>query len=148
MIRTKYLHKVFLSAGLSAALSTTLSCSGNDEDTAEKRALLFAQNYFNLRYRQAATLCTEGSAKWIEYRAANIRQEDLDVLNAQADSASCDVDDIEDNDDSSATATIIARNFLRCDSIGKKATMCKEATYKVGMRRVDGRWMVDLRSPL
>lgn len=147
MIRTKYLHKIFLAAGLTVALSSTLSCSRNDEDTAEKRALRFAQNYFNLRYRQAATLCTEGSAKWIEYRAANIRQEDLDVLNAQADSASCDIDDITDDADS-ATATIIVRNFLRCDSIGKKGTMCKEAKYKVGMRRVDEKWMVDLKSPL
>lgn len=147
MIQTKYLHKIFLAAGLSVALSSTLSCSRNDEDTAEKRALRFAQNYFNLRYRQAATLCTEGSAKWIEYRAANIRQEDLDVLNAQADSASCDIDDITDDADS-ATATIIVKNFLRCDSIGKKGTMCKEAKYKVGMRRVDEKWMVDLKSPL
>ena len=141
------MHKIFLAAGLTVALSSTLSCSRNDEDTAEKRALRFAQNYFNLRYRQAATLCTEGSAKWIEYRAANIRQEDLDVLNAQADSASCDIDDITDDADS-ATATIIVRNFLRCDSIGKKGTMCKEAKYKVGMRRVDEKWMVDLKSPL
>ena len=147
MIQTKYLHKIFLAAGLSVALSSTLSCSRNDEDTAEKRALRFAQNYFNLRYRQAATLCTEGSAKWIEYRAANIRQEDLDVLNAQADSASCDIDDITD-DAESATATIIVKNFLRCDSIGKKGTMCKEAKYKVEMRRVDEKWMVDLKSPL
>lgn len=147
MIRTKYLHKIFLAAGLTVALSSTLSCSRNDEDTAEKRALRFAQNYFNLRYRQAATLCTEGSAKWIEYRAANIRQEDLDVLNAQSDSASCDIDDITDDADS-ATATIIVRNFLRCDSIGKKGTMCKEAKYKVEMRRVDEKWMVDLKSPL
>lgn len=147
MIQTKYLHKIFLAAGLSVALSSTLSCSRNDEDTAEKHALRFAQNYFNLRYRQAATLCTEGSAKWIEYRAANIRQEDLDVLNAQADSASCDIDDITDDADS-ATATIIVKNFLRCDSIGKKGTMCKEAKYKVEMRRVDEKWMVDLKSPL
>ena len=135
MIHTKYLQKTFLAVGLTLAFVSTVSCSGNDEDTAEKRALQFAQNYFNLRYRQAASLCTKGSEKWIEYRAANIRQEDLDVLNAQ-------------DDDDSATATIVVKNFLRCDSIGKKGYMCNEATYKVEMRKVDEKWMIDLKSPL
>lgn len=147
MIHTKYLQKTFLAAGLTLAFVSTVSCSGNDEDTAEKRALQFAQNYFNLRYRQAASLCTKGSEKWIEYRAANIRQEDLDVLNAQADSAYCDIDNVSDDDDS-ATATIVVKNFLRCDSIGKKGYMCNEATYKVEMRKVDEKWMIDLKSPL
>ena len=110
MIHTKYLQKTFLAVGLTLAFVSTVSCSGNDEDTAEKRALQFAQNYFNLRYRQAASLCTKGSEKWIEYRAANIRQEDLDVLNAQADSAYCDIDDVSDDDDS-ATATIVVKNL-------------------------------------
>ena len=142
MIHTKYLQKTFLAVGLTLAFVSTVSCSGT-----EKRALQFAQNYFNLRYRQAASLCTKGSEKWIEYRAANIRQEDLDVLNAQADSAYCDIDDVSDDDDS-ATATIVVKNFLRCDSIGKKGYMCNEATYKVEMRKVDEKWMIDLKSPL
>lgn len=123
------------------------SCFHEDEDTVEKRAVAFAQNYFNLRFRQASTLCTDASAKWISYRASNISQADLDVLDAQTDTATCEVEDISDDDDT-ATVTVTVRNFLRCDSIGKAGNMCREARFSLPMRRIGEKWFVDINKPL
>ena len=128
-------------------LAAILSCSYKDENAAEQRAKQFAQNYFNLRFKQASTLCTESSTKWIRYRAANISQEDLDVLNSQNDTAACDIDDISD-DGSYAKATITVKNFLRCDSIGKKGIICKEARFDLTMKKIGDNWRIDLKRPL
>ena len=55
--------------------------------------MAFAQNYVNLRYKQSLPLCTENAKKWIVFRATNITQEDVDVINAQTEIAhACVVD--------------------------------------------------------
>lgn len=125
----------------------SMSCNSRDEDAAEERAVQFAQNYFNLRFKQAASFCTKDSEKWIKYRAANIRQEDIDVVNAQSDTAVCNIEDVS-GDDNSATVTISVNNFLRSDSIGKEGHMCKEAKYSVAMQKVGDTWLVHLEQPL
>lgn len=89
----------YIFAFMGLFVSLLLSCSDKDANTAEERALAFAQNYFNLRYKQSLTLCTENAKKWIVFRATNITQEDVDVINAQTDTAECEIDDVELNDD-------------------------------------------------
>ena len=69
----------YIFACMGLFVSLLLSCSDKDANTAEERALTFAQNYFNLRYKQSLTLCTENAKKWIVFRATNITQEDVDV---------------------------------------------------------------------
>ena len=49
----------YIFAFMGLFVSLLLSCSDKDANTAEERALAFAQNYFNLRYKQSLTLCTE-----------------------------------------------------------------------------------------
>ena len=123
------------------------ACSSKDENAAEERMMAFAQRYFNLRYKQAATYCTEGSLKWLKYRAANINQYDLDFLNSQPDSAVCTIDDFSYETDS-AKARISVKNFLKSDSVGKRGVIIDEQSFNIPMRRVGDEWLVQLDSLL
>ena len=118
---------------LFAGVLLMLSCSYREEKAIEQSVVGFAQNYFNLRYQKALNACTPESEKWVRFKATNIAQEDVDVYNSKRDTAECDVESI-DLDDDKATAIVEVRNFLNCDSIGKPATIEK--------------WMVDVQSPI
>ena len=129
------------------AIATMLSCSYEDENAAEQRAKQFAQNYFNLRFKQASTLCTKSSEKWIRYHAANINKKDIEALNSQTDTATCDINDINDNGNA-AEIIVTVKNFLSCDSIGKNGVITKEARFRLNMKKIGGTWYVDLNKPL
>lgn len=130
-------------AATCAAVAVISACSYEDENMAEKRARQFAQDYFNLRYVEAARYCTEESVRWVKYRASNITQSDLDVLNSQSDTATCEVDDIS-YDDTSANVKMVVKNFLSCDSIGKNGVMCKERQFMLPMIKKGDSWFVQL----
>lgn len=147
MDKKSRITRAALVAIAASAFIAMQSCSYKDENAAEERARQFAQSYFNLRFGQAAGLCTENSVKWIKYHASNISQDDIDVLDSQTDTAVCEIDDIDDSDDS-ATVSMTVRNFLRCDSIGKRGRMCEEANFQIAMRKVGDKWLVDLAGPL
>ena len=141
------LHTLYIVATACMAIATMPSCSYGDENAAEQRAKQFAQNYFNLRFKLASTLCTENSEKWIRYHAANINQKDLDALNSQTDTAICDINDINDNGNT-AEVIITVKNFLSCDSIGKNGVINKEAHFRLNMKKTGDTWYVDLNRPL
>lgn len=123
------------------------ACSLKDDAAVETCAKSFGQNYFNLRLQQASGLCTDRSYKWIEFYASNISQGDVDVLNAQTDSALCDIDDI-DIDGDSARVKMTVRNFLLCDSIGRPGRMCKQGKCRLTLRKEGETWKVDLDGPV
>lgn len=85
--------------------------------------------------------------KWVRFKATNITQEDVDVYNSKRDTAECDVESI-DLDDDKATAIVEVRNFLSCDSIGKPATICPNAKFKLELKKQGEKWMVDVQSPI
>lgn len=88
-------HNWFGVVGLLIALLLMGSCSYSEERAIELSAVSFAQKYFNLHYCQALSECTPESEKWVRLKASNITQEDLDILNTQADSATCTVELVE-----------------------------------------------------
>lgn len=146
--KSKAIHTKSLLAAVFMVASVALcSCSYEDENGAENRTKQFAQDYFNLRFEQAASFCTDGSAKWIKYHASNIRQEDIDILDSQTDTATCEVDDFT-SEGNSATAVIHVENFLCCDSIGRKSHICKNASFRVSLKRKNEVWLVHLDGPL
>lgn len=131
--------------GILAALLA--ACSPGESSEAEKCAKAFASSYFNLRFEQAAKLCTQNSEKWIRMQASNIQQQDIDVLNMQKDTAECEVESIETNADT-ATAVLKIQNFLSCDSVGKPGYICKQAVFTVTLTKTNDVWQVDLTKPL
>ena len=138
---------ILISFALVAALCLASACSLKDDAAVETCAKSFGQNYFNLRLQQASGLCTDRSYKWIEFYASNISQDDVDVLNAQTDSALCDIDDI-DIDGDSARVKMTVRNFLLCDSIGRPGRMCKQGKCRLTLRKEGETWKVDLDGPV
>lgn len=142
----KTIAYIFACMGLFVSL--LLSCSDKDANTAEERALAFAQNYFNLRYKQSLTLCTENAKKWIVFRATNITQEDVDVINAQTDTAECEIDDVELNDETTADVKMTIKNVLVCDSIGKRGSIKEKIKKTLKMKKVSGNWYVDTECPI
>ncbi len=132
---------------LFAGVLLMLSCSYSEEKDIEQSVVGFAQNYFNLRYKKALNACTPESEKWIRFKATNITQEDVDVYNSKRDTAECDVESI-DLDDDKATAIVEVRNFLECDSIGKPATICPNAKFRFELKKQGEKWMVDVQSPI
>lgn len=139
----------YIFAFMGLFVSLLLSCSDKDANTAEERALAFAQNYFNLRYKQSLTLCTENAKKWVVFRATNITQEDVDVINAQTDTAECEIDDVELNDDeTTADVKMTIKNVLVCDSIGKHGNIKEKIKKTLRMKKVSGNWYVDTECPI
>ena len=139
----------WLLLSLIVAVTTTMmmACACEEYEVVANSAKDFAQHYFNFRLKQAATLCTQESKKWIEFRATNITQEDLDVLNSQTDTAVCDIEESEVNG-SEATALVSVSNFLLCDSIDKSGHMCVQRNFKLSLRKTGDRWLVVLHKPL
>lgn len=124
-----------------------VACASKEDKVIESVAIGFGQHYFNLRFADAAKMCTPESQKWISYRATNITQSDLDVYNAQSDTAVCDIDDFEEYSDS-AKISLKVCNFLSKDSIGDNAHICEEATFVINLKKEGSAWHVDLREPL
>lgn len=149
MKRNVTIKHPYLAIGV-IALSSILACScSEDEKPAERRAIDFAQNYYNMRYNQAIKLCTKESRKWIEYKASNIYQSDIDVINSQSDTACSTIDDIViGNDETSAIAKVTINNVLTCDTIGKRGIMAKEIKRELPMKKISGEWYVDLKQPI
>lgn len=128
-------------------MATLTACSFEDENAAEVRLRAFAQNYFNLRFKQASAYCTPESEKFIRFHASNIRQSDLDILDAQPDTAVCDIIDIDINDDT-ANAVISVKNFLRCDSVSQSGFVCNDAKFELSMQKFEDKWFVVLTRPI
>lgn len=140
-----YVCKVFFAFSIIVPLM--VSCSYGEEKDVEHTAVSFAQNYFNLRYQQVISACTPESEKWVRFKATNMTQEDVNMYNAQEDSAECRIESIELNDDK-ATVIVEVHQFLCCDSIGKPGYICPKAKTQINLIKSGGKWLVDLQSPL
>ena len=121
------------------------SCSSDkDEEKAGETAKSFAENYFGCRYAKAAELCTPESRRWIEFVATNVGDSDLYVLNNSAEEAAFEVKDMTVGDDSTATCTIEADNYLRLSSIEDKGRIASSDNYKLRLVHKNGKWLVAL----
>lgn len=146
-IKHQIIKATFFMSAACVAICILMACSMKESSEAEERAKIFAINYFNLKYNEAAKLATDEAKKWIEYRAANITQDDLDVLDSQPDTATCEINGF-DSDGDFGTVKVTIKNFLLVDSIGKTGKMCGERDYAIKMKRVGETWLVDIDKPV
>jgi hypothetical protein len=130
-------------------LITTLmflsSCSMGDSDgeQIEKVATSFSDAYFNYDFKQAERYLTSDSKKWIAYAASNIHDADVQVLRNQLDDASVQIDDIQQNDDdSTASVSVIVNNYMRIDTIGNAGRMIAEAKFHLLLVHSGSSWKV------
>ncbi len=126
-------------------LSITFSCKGNkEEEIIGNCATTFANAYFNNKYNAALRNATIESEKWIRYVAGNLTQDDLDKINASDDTADCIVTDQQQENDTSALATLEVTNVFLPDSIGKTGRIINKGNVYLTLKKRNGQWMVHL----
>ena len=125
-----------------------LACLSCNADKEEKEiadvAANFARDYFGCKYTEARQLCTDSSEKWIKFVASNVSDSDLTVLNNAPSDAEFEVTDIDLTGDSTATASIEARNYLKLDAITRRGELSTSDTYRFTIECHNGKWMVRL----
>lgn len=132
---------------LVVTLMAVVSCSYSEEKAIEQSAMGFADNYFNMHYREALAFCTPESAKWVRFKASNITQENVDCFNEQTEPTRCSIESIE-LDDEQAEVEVEVQNYLNCDTIGKPGIVCPEAKFRLSLRKANDRWLVDIQEPI
>ncbi len=129
-----------------------IACNGihtNDEERLKDNVDSFATAYFNWQYKAALPFCTQESEQWLRYAASNVHQEDVDILRAQDEGASHEINEIVYNkDDSTAYARITVRNFLQMDTIGTAGHIVKEAQIRIPLVVRNKKWLVKMEAPL
>jgi len=123
------------------------SCTNNKpspDELATQQAKLFADSYFNYDYTSALALITPESAKWLQFAASNITQNDIDQLNAHNEEVTTDVTDLLWIDDTTALATIEAANYLLKDSIGRNMRRMDEGTFQIKIVERQGQYYIKM----
>ena len=115
------------------------SCSqGND---AEQVAEQFLASYLDCDFSRASKFASAEMLDAISWRASNLTQADLDVLNEREMPVAVEVDDVESFADS-CVVTLTASDALLVDSIGSTARV-GEARFRMTLRKEKGsNWKV------
>lgn len=121
------------------------SCGLNkEEEEIENVALRFSQCFFECKYKEAASLCTHQSEKWIKFAATNISDSDLVVFNQSQAIPQYSVTDVNVIDDSTVSVKVEVENYLSAQSIDHKACIKPQGMYTITLRKQTGTWKVDL----
>src|SRR5574344_685299 len=102
----------------------------------------FSNAYYNWQFEKAAPYVFDSSQKWLHYAASQVHQEDVDLLKAQKEGASVEINDITYHEDSTADVLITVANFLSMDTIGKPAHPIQEAKFKLHMKFENENWKI------
>ena len=108
---------------------------------AEDVAKAFAENYFNLRYKNSTKYCTQESEKWISFAASQITKEDIELLHGLEEEASVEVDDVS-GDDTECHATVKVTNYFEMDTIGKAGHVVNEGRFDITLVKEGNTWKV------
>lgn len=127
-----------------AALSLT-SCFHHGENDARDAVDSFSVAYFNWRFKDAMPFVTPQSKQWLRFAASQVDQEDVDSLRAKQYAAEVKVDDVSSVNDTTKLATVIVRDFLAMDSIGRGPRAVPADTFHIPVALTGGYWRVDLR---
>ncbi len=114
-----------------------------DADQLEADGDSFAVNYFNWRYAEAVTYCTEESLPWLQFAASNVHQEDVDSLRAMESGATCEIDDVNYTSDSTAVVRFRLFNVLIADTLGHGAHLLPSGLVEIPFVYRD-KWRVHL----
>ena len=127
------------------ASALMLSCSGNKEP--EQIAEHFLASYLDCDFSQASKFASPEMMDAISWRASNLTQADLDVLNERELPVAVEVEDVESFADS-CVVTLKATDALLVDSIGSTARV-GDARFRMIMRKEKGsNWKVATLVPI
>ncbi len=139
------MKKIYL---LCSALLVTIACTTSESKTqkeAERVAKEFSEAYFNFDLQRANKLATSETARWLSYMASNLTQEDVDLLNAQEEGASVDIEGMDILADSLCRVRLNLTHFMMLDSIGRPGVICHEGETELTLVKRDKQWLVKTR---
>ncbi|MDD7318652.1 MAG: hypothetical protein SOZ80_01240 [Prevotella sp.] len=121
---------------MSCNLSETITPSA-ESDVAEK----FANEFFNLRYKNSAKYCTKESEQWLKFAASQIGEEDLAVLRNAEDGATVEIENVESGETESKV-TVRVSNYFEADTIGKPGRIADEGLFRLSLVKENRTWKV------
>ncbi|WP_315538433.1 hypothetical protein [Prevotella koreensis] len=140
MIRLKKLPYIVVMALFTTIVSCTIADTirpSAEGDVAEK----FANEYFNLRYKNAAQYCTKESEKFLKFAASQISNDDLAVLKDADSEATIEIEDVESGKHESEV-TVKVSNYFEADTIGKTGRIVDEGLFKLSLVKENKKWKV------
>ena len=144
----KYVRYVICSFIFVTATLATIGCVESDEEEqAAKTAIEFADHFFNYELKEAASLATDDSQKWINFFASNVDEATINLIRNQQENATITIDDITINTPTMATATITANNFVwSMGGIKDSAIVIEKARFTLYLRKENEKWRIRMDS--
>lgn len=132
------------------ASCTGYHSSNNDKKEISTCAKKFAFHFFNLDFDSAFLYCTPESKPWIQYRATNITQKDIDVFTTSEYSASVEIEHIKIKEETDSTASVTCKlhDVLFPDSLEKPGKIKSEMLYIIPLINRNGKWLIKMEGPL
>lgn len=131
----RYIHHIRHCSAVAIILFLTIvnliSCSRSDTDSQLKAVVdSFATHYYNWQFKQALPYCTPESESWLRFAATNVQQSDVDILRAQDEGASYQINDIKFGlGDSTAIVSLTVSHYLRMDTVGNAGQFVNKADF-------------------
>lgn len=129
---------IFLSFFLSLFL--VACCNGkNGEEVIAENVQTFASAYYNWDFPAAAQLATDDSQLWLRYLASQVDTVDIAAIRDKEKAAEVEILSLDMEGENSGNATVVVRNYLAMDSIGK-IPVCRDAdtvTIEIVMGKIN-----------
>ena len=143
----KYVRYVICSFVFVTAMLAMIGCAESaEEEQAAKTATEFADHFFNYELKEAASLATDDSQKWISFFASNVDEATINLIRNQQEGATVNVDDVTINTSTMATATITVNNFVWSNGMENSPVVVKEARFTLYLRKENETWLVRMDS--
>ena len=120
-------------------------CFHHGENDAKEIVDSFSVAYFNWRFKDALPFVTPQSAQWLRFAASQVVQEDVDSLRSKRYAADVRVEDVCSIDDTTKMATVIVKDFIAMDSIGREPRTIPVDTFHIRVTLTNGFWRIYLR---
>lgn len=140
MQRLLYINIILLI--LTLTVSGCEKSSRSDKETMISVADSFANAFYNFNYGKAIALCDSDSRKAIYFFCGNLTEKDMEIIRNAPQGASVTVTDADCDEDRSGSVVVTVNDFFSKDSIGVTGTIKKEESYRLPLRKINGRWIV------
>jgi hypothetical protein len=127
----------------------TCSCKYSSKHEIKSVAYDFTNALYNFRYKEAKQLVTEESCLTLVFYSSNIHQSDLDLYK-KFGRPKIKVENVNLNseNDEDAIAYVDVKNFIKLNLISNTSSVIKEKKIKLHLKKIQGEWIVDLKSPV
>lgn len=92
----------------------------------EDNVQAFALAYYNWDFPAAAKFATDDSQMWLRYLASQVDTSDISAIREKEAAAEVEILSLDLNGNENGNVTVVVRNYLAMDSIGK-IPVCRDA---------------------